>query len=554
MRADEQEMFEGVPSPDKDPRKSIHVDDVQLPELAPDEAFIAVMASSINFNTVWTSIFEPLPTFGFLKRLGKESVWGARHDQPFHVIGSDASGVVLRVGSAVRNWKPGDAVTVHCNYVDDQDPSSHDDSMLATNQRIWGFESNYGGLAEVALVKANQLMPKPAHLTWEEAAVNGLTNSTSYRMIVSPNGSQMTQGQTVLIWGASGGIGAYAVQYVLNGGGTPVGVVSSPERAALLHEMGCDAVIDRKAEGYQFWSDEHTQDPAEWRRFGKKIREVAGTDPDIVFEHPGRQTMGASVFVAKRGGMIITCAATSGFMIEYDNRYLWMNLKTLKGCHFANYREAWEANRLICEGKIHPTLSQVFALDDVGEAACAGAPQRRTRESSACSCSRRRKVSASPTPRCASSCSPRSPASDDTSEESEPMTVLTEIDHIAIAVNDLEAAIAYYRDTFGCDVDHREVVESDGVEEALLKVADSYVQLLTPVREDSPVAKYLEKKGEGLHHVGYRVDDCAAALERVKAEGHRVIDEAPRPGSRGTTVAFVHPKTAFGTLIELVQE
>jgi methylmalonyl-CoA epimerase len=133
-------------------------------------------------------------------------------------------------------------------------------------------------------------------------------------------------------------------------------------------------------------------------------------------------------------------------------------------------------------------------------------------------------------------------------------SVLTEIDHIAIAVNDLEAAIGYYRDTFGCEVDHREVVEKDGVEEVLLKVADSYIQLLTPVRDDSPVAKYLEKKGEGLHHVGYRVDDCAAALERVKAEGHQVIDEAPRPGSRGTTVAFVHPKQAFGTLIELVQE
>jgi len=131
---------------------------------------------------------------------------------------------------------------------------------------------------------------------------------------------------------------------------------------------------------------------------------------------------------------------------------------------------------------------------------------------------------------------------------------LTEIDHVAIAVNDLESAIAYYRDTFGCEVDHREVVESDGVEEALLKVADSYIQLLTPTRDDSPVAKYLEKKGEGLHHIGYRVDDCGVALERVKAEGHRVIDEAPRPGSRGTTVAFVHPKTAFGTLIELVQE
>lgn len=131
---------------------------------------------------------------------------------------------------------------------------------------------------------------------------------------------------------------------------------------------------------------------------------------------------------------------------------------------------------------------------------------------------------------------------------------LVEIDHVAIAVRDLDGAIAYYRDTFGVEVEHREVVESDGVEEALLKVAESYIQLLTPTRPDSPVAKSLETRGEGLHHIGYRVADCAAALEQVKAEGHRVIDEVPRPGSRGTTVAFVHPKTAFGTLIELVQE
>jgi crotonyl-CoA reductase len=369
VRADEQDMFEGMASEDKDPRRSLHIDEVPLPELAPDEAYVAVMASSINFNTVWSAIFEPLPTFQFLARLGAESVWGARHNQPFHVLGSDAAGVVLRVGSAVRRWQPGQAVTVHCNYVDDQDPSSHDDAMLAANQRIWGFESNYGGLAEIALVKANQLMPKPAHLTWEEAAVNALCNSTSYRMIVSPHGAQMTQGQTVLIWGATGGIGAYACQYVLNGGGTPVGVVSSPDKAALLHGLGVERVIDRSADGFRFWKDEHTQDPAQWRRFGKKIRELAGTDPDIVFEHPGRQTMGASVFVAKRGGLIITCAATSGFTIEYDNRYLWMNLKTIKGSHFANYREAWAANQLVCDGKIHPTLSRVFSLDDTGAAA-----------------------------------------------------------------------------------------------------------------------------------------------------------------------------------------
>src|SRR5436190_7587653 len=268
VKADEVDMFDGVESADKDPRKSTHVEPFPLPELAPDEAFVGVMASAINFNTVWTSIFEPLPTFGFLKRLGRESVWGARHDLPYHVMGSDASGVVLRVGSAVRNWKPGDVVTIHCLHVDDQDPSAHDDSMMAANQRIWGFETNFGGLADVAVVKANQLMPKPAHLTWEEAACNALCNSTSYRMIVSPNGSQMTQGQAVLVWGATGGIGAYAVQDVLNGGGTPVGVVSSEKRDALLRELGCDAVIDRRAENDQTWNDEENeQDQAEWLRF-----------------------------------------------------------------------------------------------------------------------------------------------------------------------------------------------------------------------------------------------------------------------------------------------
>ncbi len=225
VRRDEQAMFEGLPSKEKDPRKSLHLGEVAVPELAPDEAYVAVMASSINFNTVWTSIFEPLPTFGFLDRLGRESVWGARHALDYHVVGSDAAGVVLRVGSMVRNWKIGDVVTVHCNYVDDQDPSAHDDSMMASNQRIWGFETNFGGLADICVVKANQLMPKPAHLSWEEAAVNALCNSTSYRMMVSHNGAPVTMGDRVLIWGASGGIGSYAVQYVLNAGGTPIGVV-----------------------------------------------------------------------------------------------------------------------------------------------------------------------------------------------------------------------------------------------------------------------------------------------------------------------------------------
>lgn len=131
---------------------------------------------------------------------------------------------------------------------------------------------------------------------------------------------------------------------------------------------------------------------------------------------------------------------------------------------------------------------------------------------------------------------------------------LTEIDHVAIAVRDLEAAVTFYERVFGATVAHRERIERDGVEEALVKVADSYLQLLTPTRDDSPVARFLEKRGEGLHHVGYRVTDCAAALEAVRAAGAETVDSAPRPGSRGTTVAFVHPKSAFGTLIELVEE
>ena len=369
VRRDEQDMFAGLASADKDPRRSLHVDEVPVPELAPDEVYLAVMASSINFNSVWTSIFEPLSTFGFLDRLAKESYWGRRHALEYHVIGSDACGVILRTGTEVRNWKVGDEVTVHCNYVDDQDPSGHDDSMLAGNQRIWGFETNFGGLADICVVKANQLMPKPTHLTWEEAAVNALCNSTAYRMLVSRNGAPVTQGDKVLIWGASGGIGSFAVQHVLNSGGTPIGVVSSADKVDTLLELGCRHVINRREKDYKFWKDDHTQDESEWRRLGKDIRALVGDDPDIVFEHPGRSTMGASVFVAKRGGTIVTCAATSGYMIEYDNRHLWMKLKTIKGSHFSNYREAWAANQTIIDAKVVAPLSAVFPLEETGEAA-----------------------------------------------------------------------------------------------------------------------------------------------------------------------------------------
>ncbi|MGH3493251.1 MAG: crotonyl-CoA carboxylase/reductase [Sciscionella sp.] len=370
VHADEAEMFHGMESQDKDPRSSLHVEAVATPELGPGEAIVAVMASAINYNTVWTSIFEPVSTFSFLKKLGKTSPLGARHDLPYHVVGSDLAGVVLRTGAGVHAWRPGDEVVAHCLDVQLEHPDGHNDTMLDPEQRIWGFETNFGGLAQLALVKSNQLMRKPEHLSWEEAAAPGLVNSTAYRQLVSRNGAGMKQGDNVLIWGASGGLGSYATQFALGGGATPICVVSSPEKAEICRAMGAELIIDRAAEGYAFWSDEHTQNPKEWKRFGARVRELTGgEDPDIVFEHPGRETFGASVFAAKRGGTIVTCASTSGYMHEYDNRYLWMNLKRIIGSHFANYREAWEANRLVAKGRIHPTLSRVYPMAEVGQAA-----------------------------------------------------------------------------------------------------------------------------------------------------------------------------------------
>jgi crotonyl-CoA reductase len=375
VRAEDEQMFDGLDSRDKDPRKSLHIQDVDTPELGPGEALIAVMASAVNYNTVWTSIFEPVSTFKFLKKYAKSSDLARKHDRPYHVVGSDAAGVVLRTGPGVTKWRAGDQVVAHCLSVELEDAAGHDDTMLDPQQRIWGFETNFGGLAQMAVVKANQLMPKPDHLTWEEAASPGLVNSTAYRQLVSHHGAQMKQGDVVLIWGASGGLGSYATQLALNGGATPVCVVSSADKADICRRMGAELVIDRVAEGFKFWKPvteggPEEQDPDEWRRFGERIRELTGgEDPDIVFEHPGRETFGVSVYVAKRGGTIVTCASTSGFMHQYDNRYLWMSLKRIIGSHFANYREAWEANRLVAKGHIHPTLSRSYPMEQVGQAA-----------------------------------------------------------------------------------------------------------------------------------------------------------------------------------------
>jgi crotonyl-CoA reductase len=361
MREDE-DMFAG--SKHKDVRDSLRIGDLPLPTLAPDEALIAVMASAVNYNTVWSATFEPVSTFRFLERLGREGGWLARHDLPHHAIGSDAAGVVVRVGEGVRRWSAGDRVVITPAWIDDQDPASQADGMLGEHQRAWGFETNFGGLADFAVVKVNQLLPKPRHLTWEEAASNTLCAVTAYRMIVSSRGAGIKQGDIVLIWGATGGLGGYAIQFVRNGGGMAIGVVGSGEKAELLERLGCDLVLRRDE-----LELDGLDEVAMGKRIGAEIRRRFGEDPHVVFDYVGRKTFPTSVYLVRRGGTVVTCGSSTGYQHEYDNRRLWMSLKRIVGSHVANWQEAWEANRLIAQGRIVPTLSKVYPLDRVAEAA-----------------------------------------------------------------------------------------------------------------------------------------------------------------------------------------
>lgn len=362
LAREDENMFDGVA--DKDVRRSIRVGEVPMPELAPDEVLIAIMASAVNYNTVWSAMFEPIPTFRFLERLGREGGWHARHDLPYHVIGSDGAGIVVSVGAGVRRWSVGDRVVVSPAWIDDQDPISQVDGMLCEGQRAWGFETNFGGLAHFAVAKTSQLLPKPAHLTWEEAACNTLCAVTAYRMLVSAQGAGFKQGDVVLIWGATGGLGSYAIQFVRNGGGTAIGVVSSEQKARLLERLGCDLVLRRDQLELDGLSGVDLG-----KRIGSEIRRSLGEDPHIAFDYVGRETFGASVYLVRRGGTVVTCGSSTGYRHEYDNRRLWMSLKRIVGSHIANWHEAWEANRLIGQGKIIPTLSTVYPLEKIGEAA-----------------------------------------------------------------------------------------------------------------------------------------------------------------------------------------
>jgi crotonyl-CoA carboxylase/reductase len=336
-----------------DPRDAMRLERIEVPEPGPGEVLVRVMAAGVNYNGVWASLGLPVSIFRYT-------------GYDFHIAGSDASGVVERIGPGVTRWQPGDEVVIHCNQSCGECAECNGlDPMACTQQRIWAYESNWGSFAEYCKVQAQQLLHKPPRLSWEEAASYGLTYFTAYRMLVDR--AQIRAGDNVLVWGAGGGLGTFAVQLCRLYGANAIAVVSSDDKIDLVRELGAHAVVDRRQFALQD-PDTGERNFDEIKRFGKAVREATGgVDCDVVFEHVGAATFFTSVFVCRTFGKVVICGATSGFALDFDVRYLWMRQKTILGSHFANAYECQRANRLIAEGKIDPVLSRVFEWSECPE-------------------------------------------------------------------------------------------------------------------------------------------------------------------------------------------
>jgi crotonyl-CoA carboxylase/reductase len=298
--------------------------------------------------------------------------YGDHPEYGHHIGGSDASGIVWKVGAGVTKWKPGDEVVIHCNQASYEDVEVHGlDPMAAPSQEIWGYETTWGSFAQFTKVQAQQLLPKPKNLSWVDSSSYGLTYFTAYRMLF--NRCNIQAGHNVLIWGAAGGLGVFAVQLVKAAGANAVGVVSSTEKGELVKQLGAVDYIDRNEfSGMMRKGDESKDEEKERfkvsRAFGKRVKEILGDSPDIVFEHVGKATFPTSVFVVKPFGKVVICGATSGYTLDFDVRYLWMRQKEILGSHFANAYECMLANQLMAEGKVRPVISQTMGFEGVPDA------------------------------------------------------------------------------------------------------------------------------------------------------------------------------------------
>lgn len=345
------------------PDKSFKKEVVETPLIDSNEVLVLVMAAGVNYNGIWAGLGVPISPFDV-------------HKAEFHIAGSDASGIVWAVGDKVRRWKVGDEVVVHCNQDDgDDEQCNGGDPMFSVSQRIWGYETPDGSFAQFTRVQSQQLMPRPRHLTWEESACYTLTLATAYRMLFGHPPHELRPGQNVLVWGASGGLGSFAIQLVNTAGGNAIAVISDESKRDFVMSLGAKSVINRK--DFNCWgqmpkvnSSEYVDWMKEARKFGKAIWDTTGkgVNVDIVFEHPGESTFPISTFVVKKGGMVVICAGTTGYNLTLDARYLWMNQKRVQGSHFANLMQASAANQLMYERRLDPCMSEVFSWNKIPDA------------------------------------------------------------------------------------------------------------------------------------------------------------------------------------------
>ncbi len=345
------------------PDRSFQCEVVDTPRLDSNEVLVLVMAAGVNYNGVWAGLGIPISPFDV-------------HGAAFHIAGSDASGIVWAVGDRVKRWKVGDEVVIHCNQDDgDDEECNGGDPMFSPSQRIWGYETPDGSFAQFTNVQAQQLMPRPKHLTWEESACYTLTLATAYRMLFGHHPHELKPGQNVLVWGASGGLGSYAIQLINTAGANAIGVISEEDKRDFVLSLGAKGVINRK--DFNCWGQlpkVNTQEYRDWfsevRKFGKAIWDITGkgNNVDIVFEHPGEATFPVSTFVCKKGGMVVICAGTTGYNLTMDARYVWMHQKRIQGSHFAHLKQASAANKLMIERRLDPCMSEVLPWAQIPDA------------------------------------------------------------------------------------------------------------------------------------------------------------------------------------------
>ncbi|MFQ5340877.1 MAG: crotonyl-CoA carboxylase/reductase [Anaerolineae bacterium] len=353
-----------------DPRTAFQVEEIDVPELKPHEVLIGVMAAGINYNNVWAARGSPVDVIRVRQKRGEP--------YDFHIGGSDVSGIVYAIGDAVDDVAVGDEVVVHHGYWDLDDPwiKAGKDPMIAPSARIWGYDTNFGSFGQFCVAQAHQVLPKASHLSWEEAAAPTLVGTTAYRMLCGWQGNVVKEGDVVLVWGGSGGLGSQAIQLATVHGARAVAVVSDDERGEYCKGLGATGYINRRE--FSHWGiPPHWTDVAgqkEWlagcRAFGKAIWDVLGErrSPNIVFEHPGEATIPTSIFVCEAGGMVVICAGTTGYAAVVDLRYHWVRQKRLQGSHGTNDEQAAAYNQLVLEGKIDPCLGKVYHFEEIGQA------------------------------------------------------------------------------------------------------------------------------------------------------------------------------------------